>query len=175
MNSGSVNGALGLSGRTDATHTRRSGDAKGNPRTTPPLTTANPAAVAPTASASVDRTVSAKPGCRRSCRIAMRRSFNRFDVFNMFSRSTTACQRLEGVRVAYGARQLRHDPSSHWHGIHRRTSICDADPSKSAIRRLPACATVEAATYWRHMPSTTPRTTRRIVVLVVPPVDELDL
>ena len=52
MNSGSENGALGLSGRTDAIHTSRSGDAKGNARTSTVLTTANTALVAPIVSAS---------------------------------------------------------------------------------------------------------------------------
>ena len=66
MNSGSENGALGLSGRTDAIHTSRSGDANGSARTSTVLTTANTAVVAPIVSASVETTVNANAGCR-SC------------------------------------------------------------------------------------------------------------
>jgi hypothetical protein len=65
MNSGSVNGALGLSVRTDATQTTRSGDANGNPRTSIVFTTANTAVVAPMVTASVHTTVKAKPRWRR--------------------------------------------------------------------------------------------------------------
>jgi hypothetical protein len=62
--SGNENGALGLSGRTDAIHTSRSGDEKGNARTSTVFTTENTAVVAPTVSASVHTTVNAKPGRR---------------------------------------------------------------------------------------------------------------
>ena len=66
MNSGSVNGALGLSVRTDATQTSRSGEANGNARTSTALTIAKTAVVAAIAIASVATTVSANPG-RRKC------------------------------------------------------------------------------------------------------------
>jgi hypothetical protein len=59
MNSGSVNGASGLSVRTDAIHTSRSGDANGNARTSTALTTKNTPTVAPTLIASVQTTVKA--------------------------------------------------------------------------------------------------------------------
>ena len=66
MNSGSVNGAFGLSDRTEATQTNRSGDANGKARTSTVLTTENTAVVAPIVSASVQTTVNAKPGWRTS-------------------------------------------------------------------------------------------------------------
>src|SRR5262245_46439877 len=77
MYSGSVNGALGLSGRTDAIHTSRSGDGYGNARTSTVLTTENTAVVAPIVSASVPMTVAANAGARTYWRTAIRRSFNR--------------------------------------------------------------------------------------------------
>ena len=64
MNSGSVNGAFGLSVRTDATQTSRSGDANGSARRSTLFTTEKTAAVAPIASARVPMTVNAKAGWR---------------------------------------------------------------------------------------------------------------
>ncbi len=75
MNSGNENGALGLSGRTDAIHTSRSGEEKGSARTSTVFTTENTAVVAPTVTASVHTTVNAKPRWRTYWRSAMRKSF----------------------------------------------------------------------------------------------------
>src|SRR6267378_6739593 len=74
MNSGNENGALGLSGRTDAIHTSRSGAANGSARMSTVLTTENTAVVAPIVTPSVHTTVSANPNCRTHWRRAMRNS-----------------------------------------------------------------------------------------------------
>jgi hypothetical protein len=57
-----VNGAEGLSARTDATHISRSGRANGKPRTSIASTTAKTAVVAPIVKATVTSTVSANAG-----------------------------------------------------------------------------------------------------------------
>src|SRR5262245_39436861 len=74
MNSGSVNGALGLSDRTDVIHTSRSGAPNGSARTSTVSTTEKTAAVAPIASASVHTTVAPNAGWRRYWRSAIRTS-----------------------------------------------------------------------------------------------------
>src|SRR5262245_16441556 len=75
MNSGSVNGALGLSDRTDAIQTSRSGDANGKARTSTVLRSENTAGVAPMVSTSVQTTVNANPRWRKCWRNAIRSSF----------------------------------------------------------------------------------------------------
>src|SRR5215469_10471333 len=76
MNSGSENGAIGLSGRTDVTHTSRSGAWNGSARNKTALTTEKTAMFAPIASASVETTANANPGWRRNCRSATKKSFH---------------------------------------------------------------------------------------------------
>src|SRR5262245_20419256 len=114
MNSGRVNGAAGLSARTDVIHTSRSGSVKGNARNNTALTTENTAMLTPIASTSVETTASTNPGWRRNWRIARERSFN--------------------IHSPFEAILTNQD-----------TSICDTDPLKSAIMRVPLAKHFNAA------------------------------
>src|SRR5215831_582917 len=91
MNSGIVNGAEGLSERTDAIHTSRAGSMNGSARNKTAFTTENTAMFAPIARARVEMTANAKLGWRRNCRIETKKSFHSaFILENMLNEVSMA-------------------------------------------------------------------------------------
>src|SRR5215471_14065338 len=107
MYSGSVNGADGLSDRTDAIHTSRSGFENGSARNSTAFTTENTAMLAPIESVSVMATAHAKLGPRRNWRSAATMSFEIVSVAGP-SRETSyamGCVHLRriSVRIRHGA------------------------------------------------------------------------
>src|SRR5262249_20410748 len=108
MYSGSVKGADGLSERTDAIHTSRSGFENGRARNSTAFTTENTATLAPIESASVIATAHVKLGRRRNWRSAAKMSFEIAPVAGPSRGTSYARDRVNlrpiSARIRHGAR-----------------------------------------------------------------------